>query len=101
MCRCTTPDVRRFDAVEDPGPLLRARAAEVDALIRETWTQCIPADANLALFAVGGYGRGELYPHSDIDLMVLAGEGAHAELRPRIRCARWMSACKPPRTILR
>jgi len=60
---------QRFDAGEAPEPLLRARAAAVDALIRDTWAQSIPDNANLALFAVGGYGRGELYPHSDIDLM--------------------------------
>jgi len=80
---------QRFDAGEDPEQLLRARAAEVDALIREVWAQCIPAEADLALFAVGGYGRGELYPHSDIDLMVLAGEGAHTENLGRLFARLW------------
>jgi len=67
---------QRFDAGEAPEGLLKVRAQAVDAVIVEAWAQCIPAGAHLALFAVGGYGRGELYPHSDIDLMVLAGEGA-------------------------
>ncbi|MCI4566820.1 [protein-PII] uridylyltransferase [Lysobacter sp. CFH 32150] len=62
----------RFDKNEDISRLLSARAQKVDALVGEAWARCLPADAPLALFAVGGYGRGELYPQSDIDLLVLA-----------------------------
>src|SRR5690606_39071928 len=50
------------------------RARAVDGLIRDAWSRCVPGDARLALFAVGGYGRGELFPYSDIDLLVLAAE---------------------------
>lgn len=68
----------RFDRGEDVDALLVARTRSVDALVREAWAQCLPEDAPLALFAVGGYGRGELFPQSDIDVLVLADASAQA-----------------------
>jgi [protein-PII] uridylyltransferase len=68
----------RFDRGEDIDALLRARAVAIDAQVQAAWTHCIPGDAPLALFAVGGYGRGELFPQSDIDLLVLAEADAQA-----------------------
>ena len=68
---------RRFDGGDAADRLIALRARAVDALVCEAWQRCMPADAPLApaplaLFAVGGYGRGELFPQSDIDLLVLA-----------------------------
>ena len=65
---------RRFDEGEDIDRLLADRANAVDAHVRQAWARCIPAEAPLALFAVGGYGRGELFPYSDIDLLALAAK---------------------------
>ena len=50
--------------------LIRALARHVDATLASLWLQSgLPAQA--ALVAVGGYGRGELFPHSDVDVLVL------------------------------
>ena len=50
--------------------LVRGLTRHVDATLIGLWEQAgMPAGA--ALLAVGGYGRGELFPHSDVDVLVL------------------------------
>ncbi|MDE0855015.1 MAG: [protein-PII] uridylyltransferase [Nevskia sp.] len=57
--------------------LVHARAHLVDEVLHQAWLQFLPEQpAGLGLIAVGGYGRGELLPHSDIDLLVLHDEQA-------------------------
>ena len=52
--------------------LVAERARFIDAFLAEIWQHWFDRNDNLALLAVGGYGRGELHPHSDIDLLILA-----------------------------
>ncbi len=55
--------------------LIAARSWLVDQVLTRTWDRIMGTDAETAAFiAVGGYGRGELMPGSDIDLMVLLPE---------------------------
>ena len=52
--------------------LVHARSHLVDEVLRAVWTRFLPDDPpGLALVAVGGYGRSELLPHSDIDILLL------------------------------
>ena len=61
-----------FWAGADIDALVAERGRFIDAFLAEIWQHWFEHNDNLALLAVGGYGRGELHPHSDIDLLILA-----------------------------
>ena len=62
----------RFRADENVEVLVSERARLIDALVVSAWQRYDgAADDPLTLVAVGGYGRAELHPGSDIDVMVL------------------------------
>jgi [protein-PII] uridylyltransferase len=73
-------DELRSEFMAHPGPmeLVRRLSALVDTHLREIWKSCT-FPRGLALVAVGGYGRGEFYPYSDVDLLILLPRDADAE----------------------
>jgi [protein-PII] uridylyltransferase len=61
---------RRFIEGEDIRSLVYERALFIDCILHYAWHQ-FRWPAHISLEAVGGYGRGELHPCSDIDLLIL------------------------------
>jgi len=61
----------RYDQGTSVDVLILARSHLVDMLLLEAWQRHLPVGAEAALVAVGGYGRQELHPNSDVDLMIL------------------------------
>ncbi len=67
----------------DGATFLRSRAALVDAELIAFW-ESYGFPETYALAAVGGYGRGELYPGSDVDLLFLLPDKVNAEALSRL-----------------
>ena len=68
----------------DISDLLSARALFVDAILKKLWCQHHLDEFQISLVAVGGYGRGELHPQSDVDILLLTQEEIDLELEEKI-----------------
>ena len=64
--------------------LLRKLAQHTDVTLQKLWLLAdFPPDA--CLVAAGGYGRGELFPHSDVDVLLLLPDNSEANDNPQLK----------------
>src|SRR5919112_220785 len=71
------------------------RAVEADELCGSSYAACHGPDTGVALVAVGGYGRSELAPHSDLDVVLVHDEGVEVgELAQLLGYPLWDSGAK-------
>lgn len=59
--------------------LIHHRSNVIDEVLTHIWSYLGLSQHKLCLIAVGGYGRGELHPHSDIDLLILGEDSSAIE----------------------
>ncbi len=72
--------------------LVRGLCREVDLTLDDLWRNAGMPEA-AALVAVGGYGRGELFPYSDVDVLVLLPTDAGAGETGRVETSRFITDC--------
>ncbi len=73
----------RYAADGNARRMLRGHRLLIDRTLRDLWKEAA-LPGTLALAAVGGYGRGELFPHSDVDLLVLLPTQPNEELKAKL-----------------
>jgi [protein-PII] uridylyltransferase len=69
-----------------PRELFRQNSEMMDGIVRKTFqkAQSQTPSLSVCLMAVGGYGRAELAPHSDIDLLLLYSASKKEDLPPLV-----------------
>lgn len=82
--------ITAYQPRQHPRGLLRQLASHADKTLIRLWRQAaLPPSA--CLIAVGGYGRAELYPGSDLDLLILIDEDIEANAKSNLEA--FIGAC--------
>ncbi|MDQ4629320.1 [protein-PII] uridylyltransferase [Janthinobacterium lividum] len=75
--------IAAFQADGKPEKLLRSLRHSVDGVLARAWQEAgLPPGT--ALVGVGGYGRGELFPYSDVDLLILLQQAPDAATQEKL-----------------
>jgi len=75
--------IAAFQADGKPEKLLRSLRHSVDGVLARAWQEA-ELPPGTALVGVGGYGRGELFPYSDVDLLILLQQAPDAGTQEKL-----------------
>jgi len=93
----------QFDPHQSVLPLLHAKSDFIDTILCRCWRLFLGDHApRLSLVAAGGYGRRELFPYSDIDIMVLLdseGDAPHQDALVQFFTFLWDIGLKPGHSV--
>jgi [protein-PII] uridylyltransferase len=82
--------IRESHLAGAPGnEVVQRRTGLIDRTLREAHSRLAATGPMPALVAIGGYGRGELNPYSDIDIMFLCGDEADRKRSPELLYLLW------------
>ncbi|HIP93727.1 MAG TPA: [protein-PII] uridylyltransferase, partial [Leucothrix sp.] len=74
-----------FENGADISGILKKRSQIIDKILQEMWLETgLSRSPTTSLIAVGGYGREEMHPASDVDLLILLADEPHAELQEQL-----------------
>ncbi|MEQ1558350.1 MAG: [protein-PII] uridylyltransferase [Methyloglobulus sp.] len=94
---------QKFDPHASVGDLLNENSDFVDSLLVTSWQYFLGKYAeNICLMAVGGYGRRELFPHSDIDIVIILDSNdivAYEEKLTNFLTFLWDIGLKPGQSV--
>ncbi len=93
--------IQLFRENRRPDPLLQNLRRAADKALRGLVAIC-PLPPGAALVAVGGYGRGELYPYSDVDVLILLREAPGEQAAARLEAfvaAMWDLGIEPGHSV--
>ncbi len=75
----------RFDAHANIYDLISLNTCIIDELLKNLWKLHNLTNEEAALIAIGGYGRRELFPESDIDFMIVLNESANENTKLKVK----------------
>ncbi|MEQ1485617.1 [protein-PII] uridylyltransferase [Methyloglobulus sp.] len=94
---------QKFDPHTSVDNLLKEKSDFIDELLSSTWLHFLGDYAdNLCLIAVGGYGRRELFPHSDIDIVIVLDHNnisVYQEMLTNFSTFLWDIGLKPGQSV--
>ncbi len=76
---------QQFEQEVDILTLLKSRSQTIDQLLNEMWQKAdLDVSQNVSLVAVGGYGREQMHPASDVDLLILLKDEPDAKAQEQL-----------------